>query len=116
MHNDSDCPFKEKAEKLDQITLRGTRPVTADWIREQTKLLLGSEQENKKLKELNQLLQDGQGELELKWKKDKEIVKKIRKVCDSNQTIEMPYFGIIAKVILVEKIKELLAGTKEDSS
>lgn len=42
----------EKAEKLDQITLRGTRPVTADWIREQSKLLLELEQENQQLKEI----------------------------------------------------------------
>lgn len=44
----------------------------------------------------------------------KEIVEKITKVCDSNQTVEIPYFGVTARVILVEKIKELLAGTKED--
>jgi len=43
--------YQEKADKLDQITLRGTRPVTADWIREQAKLLLDLEQENKKLTE-----------------------------------------------------------------
>lgn len=43
--------YREKAEKYDQITLRGTRPVTADWIREQVKLLLDNEEEIKQLKE-----------------------------------------------------------------
>lgn len=34
--------------------------------------------ENKTLKELNQLLQDGQGELELKSQKNNDIVEKLR--------------------------------------
>ncbi len=43
--------MKIKAEKFDQITLQGTRPVTADWIRKQIKLIINFEEENKQLKE-----------------------------------------------------------------
>lgn len=104
--------YREKAEKYDQITLRGTRPVTADWIREQAKLLLDKKEEINQLQEQNTKIPELEvkiAELENDNKQLKESMRQLEFTFSQGETIQINksyFFNLKQKLEKIVKVME----------